>query len=160
MSTIDRLVDSERLYRTLTNTSSPAAPPRYPQRWTTSTQHNDPLVVRADELANALRPFVQDQDRRREECVHQGSANRTGNNSLSGNGLLAELSGIDVRRVWSIMSCEYTYISLRIADQLLTAAGIEHALRDGTVQVIPSPRWSKKRYAAYMRAKGADPEAT
>lgn len=67
---------------------------------------------------------------------------------------LSEKTGIHQRRVSGICNGEYEYVPLSQADALLTAAGLNHLLADGTIEVIPSPRWSLERWVDYMMERG------
>jgi hypothetical protein len=55
-----------------------------------------------------------------------------------GIGMLATKSGTDAGRIRRILKGEYKFITLTIADILLTAMNMEHLLED-KVKVVPNP---------------------
>lgn len=129
---------------------------------------SDALVVRTSDLARALRPWV-DAYNERHPQTSQGQGRGLMYNPVSDTRLerpevmptgfgavnwLSQESGVNADKISKILKANDTkHTSLRVADALLTAAGIHHALHHSVVP-IPNPQWTLERWARYMREHG------
>jgi hypothetical protein len=67
---------------------------------------------------------------------------------------LSHETGVLPRSLHRIIHNESQYTRLTMVDQILTGLGLTHLLYDGTLKVIPNPRWSQERWLEYMEERG------
>jgi hypothetical protein len=117
----------------------------------------DSLVVRADELRTVLAPYVQAQNVAHREALYGGEwHDEHGSPILAGSGWLAHATGLNERSVRRILQSDQQWVTLTLADKLLTAAGLNQALRDGRCRVVPNPLLTLETWAARIRACGVE----
>ena len=120
---------------------------------------SDPLAVSTLALREAIEPVLAQYDADRHFAV---SGNPWITNDLAppaGTTVASGSYGVDDgmgRTVREIRKGNKSYVSLRVAEIILTNLNLDHYLSDGTVPVIPNPQWSSARWNAYMRACGVD----
>ena len=67
---------------------------------------------------------------------------------------IAEVTGLNPRRIYGIIRNEYKTVGLTTAEKLLMAIDKEDYIASGHVRVIPNPNWSFERWVNYMRERG------
>jgi hypothetical protein len=65
---------------------------------------------------------------------------------------LAQEAGIHPRRLHTLRK-EHKYVGYYVADRILTNLGYQHALRDGTIPVIPNPTWDDEKWAKHANRR-------
>lgn len=123
-----------------------------------------PLVVTGADLYAALRPVIEQRDKDKKAAIsgyEWGGApgngwfpSVSGSPLLGGNAWLATRSGIAIERITKIF--RQATVSLAVADALLTAAGLEHKLQDGSVPVLPNPQMGPLKFAQKLAQAGVD----
>lgn len=139
---------------------------------------SDALVVSCAELAGVLMPIVKQHDEEREDWLKSGSWGPEGHERsrgwssskdvwavhsmkegpLGGVGYVAAVCGIPARQVWGVLKGDRKWVTLGVADTWLTALGLQHLLADGTVRVVPNPRWTAEHWSNYMTERGCSGE--
>ncbi len=92
-----------------------------------SAGHADPLVVLTRELADAL------------DTLNYGEAKS-----------VYRRAGIEQRQFLRVKNRQTKYTSLHVADAILSALERPELLHNGTVRVIPNPRWTKEKWEFYL----------
>lgn len=104
---------------------------------------NDPMVVRTDDLKQAIEMWAKGRNFADDVIEHFEQ-------KMSIGEYLANESGVPKRRIWGILNNESKTTSFYMADKII--ACIERP--DLMPQVIPNPRWSQERWIAYMQSHG------
>lgn len=128
---------------------------------------SDPLVVPTGDLRLVLRAFIAEIDAEARptwgisaggwyQTDHPTRPARPMPPKLGGVSLLERDSGIDQARIYKILSEKnpQPYVGLRVADQLLAAAGRPDAVHCGDVRVVRNPRLSESNFRRRMREAG------
>jgi hypothetical protein len=141
-----------------------------------SNNGSDPLVVSSVELLEALTPLMEQWDREHDNYVASGpwgsrlDKDRTrGGRAYAGGAdypertsnliprkgipRIAEASGLQDRAVKRILY-EQKWITLYVIDKILNGLGLEHWINDGTLTIVPNPRWTQENWITYMKERG------
>lgn len=115
------------------------------------------LVVRASELAEAMRPWVE------RERVKAKDAKAASSHGFRPNPMahrmgpmkwLSQETGLDESRVSRIYRCAHKFVNLDIAEKLLIAIGEQHAVHDGRIHILPNPAMKRATWRERMKAQG------
>jgi len=105
----------------------------------------DPLVVRTEELAAVLRPYIDKHNGRHPSYI--GGSTSLSDQSIADYSfsaykyiILNSSVTINERTVWRILSGESKHTQLFIADSILCAIEEQGALTDGRIEVLPNPQ--------------------
>lgn len=130
------------------------------------------MAILASDLAEVLRPIVEQHDREREEYLKSGlwpeesnkrfwtwgsdagQVDRKDGTPLSGMAYIAENVGTEVSAVQKIMTGKQKWVTFQKADEWLSALSMEHLLNDGTLHIVPNPRWTAEHWQSYMEERG------
>src|SRR5687768_13698205 len=98
-------------------------------------RHNgsDPLVISGEDFRKALQPIIDDD-----------------NGDLRP---LARFLGKDPRNIHRKLYSQ-KWVTFNSADEILTKLGLQYLLDNGTISVVPNPRWSQEKWHDYMKERG------
>jgi hypothetical protein len=111
----------------------------------------DPLVVNTEQLARVLRAFIDTHNSQHEYTATGYRENFI--EQMTGIAYLAEWSGISKGYINRVLRCANAFTNLRMADRLLTAAGMAHLL-DDEIEVFPNPWLGPEYFSDYMKRRG------
>lgn len=127
----------------------------------------DPLVVSAVELNPVLNRWIVEVDAEiggsdsinsrtggeKSQYAPKFPSNR-GMTRQSGLAILATRAEVSQRQIWAIRNGERKFVTLAIADRLLTAIDQNQAFHDGRIKIVPNPMWTTERYQAWLAEEG------
>lgn len=117
------------------------------------------LIVPADDLRQVLMPIF---ERRRHlyEEARLSARGRSDRPVIGATDAIASETGVPHRRLYEILFTDKAFVTLDVADRLLTRLGLPHMLWDGSVRVLPNPQLSEKRLHERAQAAGVNLKAT
>lgn len=127
---------------------------------------SDPLVVRCADLAPHLEEHREKWQQERPPNIQhfetKGHADWQGKRGWGQQNrkqfttwgeYIEQEADVDQRTMYRLMH-QQEYCTLKVAERLLMAIDREYLLSNGTVPVIPNPRWSQERWHKYMEERG------
>jgi len=120
-----------------------------------STPKTDPLVVRTQQLAAILAGAKEDHEKKYPQ--HEPAYGKVAE-FIAFTEWLSEESDVDAVQIRAVMRQRWATIELKTAEKILMALDLEYLLSNGTIDVIPNPRWSKERWQMYMSERGCSEE--
>lgn len=124
-------------------------------------RRGEPDVVLGSEFAPILREWVDKYEEERPRRLMKPSTRDDDGRHKFGSPVfisayawLEAETGIGNRRLRGIANGEFKYVSLTHVDKIVQALGHPEYLRNGTVNIIPSPYWSQEQWIEYMEERG------